>query len=168
MLTWLAVAFGLAFATAVVPVGSIELFLVGLATNRPDIPFLALGAVVAVGQVLGKVLHYYAARGVLRLPSLTRRRPRPKTRDRWWGRLSARVSAWTSRAAERAREHPRWMAGVFGVSSVVGLPPFGATTVLAGLTRMRVEVFVGAGLAGRFVRYSCLAAAPAVVADLLF
>jgi len=166
MLTWLAIAFGLAFATAVVPVGSIELFLIGLATNRPDIPFLALGAVVAVGQVTGKVLHYYAARGVLRLPSLTRRRARREPRAR--GRWPERVSAWTSRAAERAREHPRWMAGMFGVSSVVGLPPFGATTVLAGLTRMRLEIFLSAGLAGRFVRYSCLAAAPAVVADLLF
>ncbi|MGM1065529.1 hypothetical protein [Saccharothrix sp. Mg75] len=170
MLTWLGIAFGLAFATAVVPFGSIELFLIGLVTQRPDIPFAALGAAIAAGQVLGKLVHYYAAVGALRLSWrpprwLSRRLPRRAARPE---REPGRVAALLKAATERAREDPRWMAGVFGLSSVVGLPPFGMTTVLAGLTRMRVELFLAVGLAGRFVRYSCLAAAPAVFGDVFF
>ncbi|MDU0289435.1 hypothetical protein [Saccharothrix longispora] len=161
MLTWPWIAFGLAFATAVVPFGSIELFVIGLVTQRPDIPFAAVGAVVAVGQVLGKLVHYYAALGVLRLPPLLRRAPRP-------GRAPGRVATWMRAATERAQESPRWMAGIFCVSSVVGLPPFGATVLLAGLTRMRVELFLAIGLVGRFARYCCLAAAPGVFDDVFF
>lgn len=161
LLTWLAIAFGLAFATAVVPFGSIELFLIGLVTRRPDIPFVALGAAIAIGQVLGKLVHYYATVGVLRLPRLLSRSPSPERRP-------GRVATWLKWATERARESPRWMAGVFGVSSVIGLPPFGLMTVLAGLTRMRVELFLAVGVAGRSVRYSCVAVAPAMLDDVFF
>jgi membrane protein YqaA with SNARE-associated domain len=58
------------------------------------------------------------------------------------------------------------MVGLLGVSAVVGLPPFTATTLLAGTTRMRLSLFVTAGLLGRFVRYSALAAIPALLTTL--
>jgi membrane protein YqaA with SNARE-associated domain len=161
MVMWLGTAFGLACLSAVVPVLSIELFLIGLVTQRPDLSPVALGGAIAAGQVLGKMVHYYAARGAVRLPSLLRRTPRAD-------RPSGRVVSWTRSAALRARDRPGWMVGVLGTSSVVGLPPFGAMTVLAGLTGMRLSLFVAVGFGGRFIRYSCLAAAPAMLANLVF
>jgi membrane protein YqaA with SNARE-associated domain len=59
------------------------------------------------------------------------------------------------------------MFATYGVSSVVGLPPFMATTVLAGLARMSPAAFVSAGLGGRFVRFSILAASPALIAHFM-
>jgi membrane protein YqaA with SNARE-associated domain len=165
MAYWLGIALGLSFALAVVPVGSIEVFLVGLVLHRPDIPWLLLGAVVAVGQVFGKLVHYYAARGVLRLPAFVRPSAdgEPETKG-WRGRM-ARTMA---KAADRADERPGWLLSVFGVSALVGLPPFGATSVLAGVVGMRVSVFLGVALPARWIRYCGLAAAPSVVQGILF
>jgi len=169
MTYWLCIAFGLAFGLAVLPFGSIEVFLIGLVVHRPDIPWAALGLAVATGQVLGKLVHYYAARGMLRLPALVRVDPGGASagnsgRPGWRTRLATTMV----KATDRARERPAWLFGVFSVSALVGLPPFGATSVLAGLVEMRVAVFLAVALPARFVRYSALAAAPAVMEGLLF
>jgi membrane protein YqaA with SNARE-associated domain len=167
MAYWLCIGFVLAFGLAVFPFGSIEVFLIGLAANRPDIPWLALGVAVATGQVLGKLVHFYAARGALRIPALIRpgavANPVPG-RQGWRTRLTATMAS----ATERARRNPVWLHVVFAVSALVGLPPFGATTVLAGLVGVRPSVFLVLGLVGRIVRYSSLAAAPGLLTNVLF
>jgi membrane protein YqaA with SNARE-associated domain len=171
MLIWLGVSLGVAFGSAVLPLISMEIFVLGLVANHPDIPWLLLGAVIAVGQVAGKLIHYYAARGSLRLPAFLHRRPRPDRapsprRDRWAARTK-RMRAAVSALRERCQRHPRWMLGTYGVSSLVGMPPFMATTVLAGLVRMNLTAFVSAALVGRFIRFSLLAASPALAGWLL-
>ena len=170
MAYWLGIAFGLAFLLAVFPFGSIELFVVGLVVREPGIPWLALGVCTAAGQVAGKVVHYYAARGVVRLPAFTRAGAEPGAEPDGEERAGwrARAASWMAMAMDRAQERPGWMFGVFSVSTVVGLPPFGATTVLAGMVKMRMPVFLAVALPGRCIRYSALAAAPPVVASLLF
>jgi membrane protein YqaA with SNARE-associated domain len=50
---------------------------------------------------------------------------------------------------------------------MIGLPPFMATSVLAGMVRMKLSAFLGAGLIGRFIRFSIVAASPAVFASWL-
>lgn len=169
MLGWLCVTLGVAFGSAVVPLLSIEIFLVGLATQEPNIPWLALGAVVAVGQVAGKLIYYYAARGSLHLPAFLRRKPRldaePSPRRERWRLRTKRVRAWVERLKEKCHRHPRWMVGTYGLSSVFGMPPFMATSVLAGMVRMRLSAFLSAGLVGRFIRFSALAASPALFAS---
>jgi membrane protein YqaA with SNARE-associated domain len=170
MLMWLAISLGIAFGSALLPVISIEIFLIGLVTQEPGIPWIALGAVIAVGQVAGKLIYYYAAKGSLHLPAfLHRRKPGPPTprRERWALRTK-RIRARVERLTERCHRHPHWMFGTYSVSSVVGVPPFMATTVLAGLARMNLTAFLSAGLIGRFVRFSALAASPAVCAGWLF
>ncbi|HEX6355333.1 hypothetical protein [Actinophytocola sp.] len=167
MAYWLCIGFVLAFGMAVFPFGSIEVFLIGLAVNRPDIPWLALGAAVATGQVLGKLVHFYAARGALRLPALIRPAPDAtpeRGRPGWRTRLTATMAS----ATERAERHPGWLHAVFAVSALVGLPPFGATTVLAGLVGVRPGVFLAVGLLGRITRYSGLAAAPGLLTHVFF
>ncbi|QWF77089.1 hypothetical protein [Amycolatopsis sp. CA-230715] len=175
MLGWLCVTLGVAFSSALIPVVSVEVFVLGLATAQPTLHWLALGLVVAVGQLAGKLLFYLAARGSIKLPRklhdklharLHRERPPSPRRERWHARtkwLRAKLDA----LRERCHRHPHWMTGTYGVSSIVGLPPFMATTVLAGLVRMPLSTFLVAGLAGRMIRFSALAAAPAAFAGWL-
>ncbi|TWE22225.1 hypothetical protein [Prauserella muralis] len=171
MLGWLCLALGVAFGSAIVPVISVEVFVIGLMTSESGIPWLAMGAVVAIGQIAGKLLYYLAARGSIRLPAvlhdrLHRQRPPSARRERWHLRTK-RLRMWLESLRERCHRHPHWMASTYGISSIVGLPPFMATTVLAGLVRMSLSMFVAAGLLGRFVRFSVLAACPAVFAGLV-
>lgn len=169
MLMWLAVCMGVAFGSALLPLISIEIFLIALVSQEPGLPCLALGAAIAIGQVAGKLIYFWAARGDLHLPAFMRRRPKPLTRRRHRMALrTKRIRALAERITERCRRHPRWMVGTYGVSSVVGVPPFMATSVLAGMARMKLSAFVSAGLLGRFVRFSVLAASPAIFAGWLF
>ena len=167
MIAWLGLALGVAFGSALIPLISIEIFLVGLALQQPHIPWLCLGATVAVGQVAGKLLYYYAAKGSLRLPAFMHRKKEKLETRRGdaWHRRTKRLRMWVEFLREKCHRHPRWMVGTYGVSSVIGLPPFMATSVLAGMVRMSLSAFLGAGLIGRFIRYSLIAASPAVFAN---
>ncbi|MDI5977588.1 hypothetical protein [Amycolatopsis magusensis] len=171
MIGWLCVTLGVAFGSAIVPLISVEVFVIGLASSEPGVHWLAIGAAVAVGQIAGKLLYYLAAKGSIKLPKflhdrLHRERPMTPRRARWELRTK-RVRAWLEALRERCHRHPAWMTGTYGVSAVLGLPPFMATTVLAGLVRMPMSLFLGAGLAGRFARFSLLAASPAMFAGWL-
>jgi len=171
VLAWLFVTLGVAFGSAILPLLSIEIFLVGLAAQEPNIPWLALGAVVAVGQVAGKLLYFYAARGSLRLPNFLHRRHQtdkpPSARRERWALRTKRIRGWIEALKEKCHRHPRWMVGTYGLSSVLGMPPFMATSVLAGMVRMSLSAFLSAGLIGRFIRFSALAASPALFAGWL-
>jgi membrane protein YqaA with SNARE-associated domain len=81
-----------------------------------------------------------------------------------WHRRTKRIRAKVEALREKCHRHPRWMVGTYGISSVLGLPPFMATSVLAGMVRMSLTAFLGAGLIGRFIRFSALAASPAICA----
>jgi membrane protein YqaA with SNARE-associated domain len=166
VIAWLGLTLGVAFGSALLPLISIEIFLVGLAMQQPHIPWLFLGAVVAVGQVAGKLLYYYAAKGDLHLPKFMHRKGEKLETPRRvrWHRRTKRVRMWIEALREKCHRHPRWMVGTYGLSSVLGLPPFMATSVLAGMVRMSLTAFLGAGLIGRFIRFSALAASPAICA----
>lgn len=172
MIGWLFLAFGIALGVAVAPIFSVEVFVVSLASTTA-IPWILIGAAVATGQVAGKTLYYLGARGSIRLPAPLhrhlRRQHQPSARWSRWRAKSGRIRgwldglrAWIEKLRERCRCHPYWLNGTYGVSALIGLPPFMAITVLAGLLRMRPSVFITTGLAGRFVRFSALAAAPAM------
>lgn len=168
MLASLLVAAGVAFGSAVIPLISIEVFVLALVAREPGLPCLALGAVVAVAQIAGKLLYYLAARGTLRLPSFMHRKPKPLTERRLrWQQRTKRVRAWVERLTEKCHRHPHWMTGTYGVSAVIGLPPFMATTVLAGLARMSMATFLTAGFIGRCIRFTLLAMSPALLSGWL-
>lgn len=171
MFGWFCVTVGVALGSALLPLISVEVFVLGLAAENHRVHWAVIGAAVAIGQVAGKLLYYLAARGSIRLPSflhnqLHRERPMTPRREAWRTRtkgLRDKVDA----LRERCHRHPKWMAVTYTVSAVVGLPPYMAMTVLAGFARMRMSLFIGAGLAGRFARYSVLAASPAIFAGWL-
>lgn len=165
MIGWLFLAFGVALGVAVAPVFSVELFVISLASTTA-IPWLLIGASVATGQIAGKTVYYLGARGSIQLPAplhrrLHRQRESSALRIRWQAK-SARIRGWVEGLRERCQRHPYWLNGTYGVSAIIGLPPFMATSVLAGLMRMRLGVFLTTGIVGRFIRFSALAAAPAL------
>ncbi|WP_371927558.1 hypothetical protein [Lentzea sp. HUAS12] len=164
MLALVGLTFGVAFGSALVPLISIEMFVLGLCARWPDTSFWIVGLSVAVGQVLGKLLYFYAARGDIHLPKLLHRKPsgKPSRLKRWFG-PGTRLHRWGDWIHVKCRAHPNWMAGTHGVSALVGVPPFMATSVLAGLAGMSTLMFVATGMVGRFARFSVLAASPAVV-----
>jgi membrane protein YqaA with SNARE-associated domain len=157
----LCLTFGVAFGSALVPFISIEIFVIGLVTQQPGISWWWIGIAVAVGQVLGKMFYFLAARGSLRLPAFLKRADKPaKPLSPWRRKWKTRLE-WVR---VRCHRHPHWMFGTHAVSSVVGLPPFMFTTVLAGLAGMSSWLFISTGMIGRFARFSLLAASPAAVA----
>lgn len=166
MLGWLCVALGVAFGSAIIPLISVEVFVIGLVASKPSTHWLAIGAVVAVGQVAGKLLYFLAARGSIELPRFLRDRPRREKpssprRKRWRLRTKS-LRATLNSLRERCHQHPHWMISTYATSAVIGLPPFMATSVLAGLVKMRLSTFIAVGLLGRWTRFSALAASPAL------
>ncbi|MEV4320206.1 hypothetical protein [Actinocrispum sp. NPDC049592] len=143
---------------------NVEIFVLALVTKEPALPWLALGAVVAAAQVAGKMLFYMAARGWLHLPKFMHREPKPLTPRRVaWQQRTKRLRGWVDGLTEKCHRHPHWMVGTYGVSAVTGIPPFMATTILAGLARMSLVTFLTTGLAGRWIRFSLLAASPGLI-----
>jgi membrane protein YqaA with SNARE-associated domain len=174
VLATLGIALGVAFCSAVVPVINIEIFLIAMATNEASAPWqwLALGAVVAAGQTAGKLLYYLAARESLEMPKFLRRKPtddQPITQRRLrWRNRTERWRAMIDRITEKCHRHPAWMMGTYGVSSVIGIPPYMAVVVIAGLVRMSLLSFLSVGFLGRCLRFTVLAASPELVAAWLF
>lgn len=166
--------------SALIPVFNIELYLVGLVSQQPQLHWWLLGLTAAVGQLSGKSLFYLAGRGALRWPGwLPGRTERGDRRwSRWPQRLPGRAhrgegrwSRWLQRLHERfhhtARYRPRWTITVLLASATIGIPPFAATALIAGLAKVPLPAFLVTGLMGRFTRFSAIAASPGLIATLL-
>lgn len=151
----IALTFGTCAISALIPVISAELYLLGMAalTTAPCIWVLAAAA--ATGQITGKLAYYYAGRGMLRLPW------RP-ARGRWAVRWQRRLARWRAAAETRSG----WTTASVGTSAVLGIPPLGAMSVFAGCARLPVAMFAGIGVAGRYARFSLILALPGLLARL--
>lgn len=143
-------AFVAALVSAVVPVLNIELYLVGAVVTTGDGALTAMALAAAAGQTLGKLPYYYAGRGSLSTPWLRRRAATP-------GKWAARAEAWRLRAEEK----PAWGAGLVAVSSLMSVPPFMVVSVLAGVVRINVLLFVGITFLTRAARFLLVVFAPA-------
>jgi membrane protein YqaA with SNARE-associated domain len=174
--TWLMVTLGVAIAAALFPPLSVELFALGLILKHPELPWWGLAAMIALGQFLGKLVYFYAGRGQIRLPQFLHRRataattqregpppPEPTGPRRYWHRAWVWVrNAWFW-LRDKCHEHPYWMLGALACSSLVGLPPFAATAVLAGLAGLSLRSFALGVIPGRFIRFALIAASPIMV-----
>ncbi|MGW2091251.1 VTT domain-containing protein [Promicromonospora sukumoe] len=119
---------------------ALEAYLAVAATD-PTYPSVVLAAVAAVGQVAGKLLWYWAGAGTTRLPWLRHKLESPK------------VAAAMARWRERTDGRPVYLGLVLLCSAFAGLPPFMVMSVVAGVLRVRMWLFVGTGLVGRFLRF---------------
>lgn len=104
-------------------------------------PSVVLAVVAAAGQVAGKLLWYWAGAGTTRLPWLRRKLESPK--------VEAAMSRWRDRTDGR----PVYTGAVLLASAFAGIPPFMLMSVVAGVLRVRIWLFVGTGLVGRFFRF---------------
>jgi membrane protein YqaA with SNARE-associated domain len=178
LLGWLFVALGIAIASSVLPILSVEVFLVAFAAHHPHLPvplFILLGAMTAVGQVAGKLLYFYAARGSLHLPAFMHRAagasqnttalgpPPERGLRRWWHAVASRIRLAWLWLRVRCHRHPKVLIAATATSALFGVPPFLATTVLAGLAGLSLRTFVAASLPARFLRFTLLAASPSLV-----
>jgi membrane protein YqaA with SNARE-associated domain len=134
------------FATCVVsgfvPLVSAELFLLAVAALAPDAGLSAIALLATLGQMVAKSGMYLGGKGVLRLPLGGRRADLDA--------LRARIERWSSRDL------------LVFVSAAVGLPPFFATSILAGTLRFPFARFVVVGFAGRLLRFSLFLAVPSL------
>jgi membrane protein YqaA with SNARE-associated domain len=119
---------------------ALEAYLVVAATSDAY-PSVVLAAVAAAGQIAGKLLWYWAGAGTTRLPWLRRKLESPKA--------AAAMTRWRDRTDGR----PVYMGLVLLASAFAGLPPFMVMSVVAGVLRVRLWLFIGTGLVGRFCRF---------------
>jgi membrane protein YqaA with SNARE-associated domain len=143
---WIGLTFGYSLVSALVPVVNAELYLVGLMTRQPQLAWWLVGLAAAAGQMVGKLVYYYAGRGTLQLPARLRR----------WSRRLARFQ-------QTCHDRPVWTAGVLLASASIGLPPYLAIALLAGVGRVPLPTFLVTGLVGRFARFGAIAASPALI-----
>jgi membrane protein YqaA with SNARE-associated domain len=125
-----------------IPLINAEVYLVGIiavgAVGSPSaLPAIVLLA--ALGQMVAKIILYYAALGALELPG---------------GRTQAKIAATRARL-DRWRRRPTW---VLAVSSTVGLPPFYLVSLAAGALQIRLRTFVTIGMIGRVVHFGVVVA----------
>ena len=143
-------AFVVCLVSGVFPLVNAEIFLAALviavAPSHPELFLIALMG--TLGQVVAKSAMYWGARGLWNLPL----QKYEEKMARWRGRFT--------------RSEPGLSLFIF-VSAFSGLPPFFVVSILAGLFKIPFLRFIAAGMIGRFLRFSIVVWAPALVMDLL-
>jgi membrane protein YqaA with SNARE-associated domain len=132
--------------SAVIPIFNMEAYIVLAFAKTHGHSELTMAAIGSLGQNIGKLVWFYAARGALNVKWLKDRLEDPK----------------------RQRSYERWRSQVEGrpvfsgvltfASAAIGFPPFFAMAMVAGTLRMNVVVFFFAGLVGRTLFFWALLA----------
>ncbi|HKP76252.1 MAG TPA: VTT domain-containing protein [Longimicrobiaceae bacterium] len=136
-----ATSFAICGLGALLPFVNTELYLIGAAALTPRTLWAPLVVAGTVGAMVGKVLLYYAGRGVVKLPG-------------------GRVQRGLAKTQARMEARPAVGMALYAVSAVVGVPPFYVTTVAAGAVGMNFWFFLVAGFVGRLVRFAAVVALP--------
>lgn len=130
---------------ALVPFVNTEVYLIGAAALTPPELWAPLVVAGTVGAMAGKVLLYYAGRGVVKLPG-------------------GRVKRGLEKARSQMETRPRVGMALYAASALIGIPPFYVTTLAAGAVRMNIAFFLAVGFVGRLVRFALVVALPALAA----
>ena len=135
--------FAVSLIAGLIPLVNAEVFLVGLVRLAIDdasqLPWVVVAA--AAGQMVAKIGLYHAGRGMLELPR---------------GRYRAKIEAVRERI-ERWKSKPYI---IYGLSSVLGIPPFYLTVIAAGAMQISFQAFLAIAMAGRLLRFAVLVALP--------
>lgn len=142
-----AASFAVAIISGLVPVVNAELYLVGVVLAVGGIPeALLLAVIVALGQMVAKIVMYQAA---LRATNLGKRSPRLEPKIE---KARAYVEKWRSKPLS-----------VSFVSATLGLPPFYLVSLVAGMLQVPFRAFFIVGLIGRTLRFATIAVIAAAV-----
>lgn len=138
---WVAV---LSFISAVFPLVSAEVVVLGLAAASDTPNVVLLAAVATAAQMAGKsTMYWLGARVAVHTPARYR-----ASMERWEHRFRA----------SRGR-----VGSLVLLSSASGLPPFYVISTLAGAFKTSFLTFLIAGTVGRFIRFASLAWFPGIV-----
>ncbi|MFY0407089.1 hypothetical protein [Solicola sp. PLA-1-18] len=150
MLEWLGVvaaSVGTGVLSALVPVVNAEAALAVTAAASPAALAYVAAVFVGVGQTIGKIILFEAARR-----GREWRKDKPKKPREELPRWRRRLAEWSDRCL--AAMHGRWRSnGVVLLSASVGIPPLLAVAVLAGAARNRRLDFAICCLVGRIARF---------------
>jgi membrane protein YqaA with SNARE-associated domain len=133
---------GVSFASALIPLINLEVYLVGLGAVAGTERVWLFATVAGVGQMLGKLVWYYLGANSLRWGWVRRKVETPKAQ--------AKLELWRRRTHER----PLIGALLLFLSAATGFPPFAIVAVLAGQLRMSVALFLAVGTVGRTLRFA--------------
>ncbi|MBA2639205.1 MAG: VTT domain-containing protein [Nocardioidaceae bacterium] len=143
-MTLLLATFGVALASAWIPIIPIEGYLAGAVTQTSLSPLLLAGS-ATVGQMAGKVAIFLLGRQSMQWPWLRKQLARHKA-ERWVERLTTALN-----------RRPFAADGIVLGSAFIGIPPFAVVSVLAGQLRVQLARFVLWGTVGRFARFAAVA-----------
>lgn len=126
--------------SSVIPILSIEVFLVAVALAAPPglLGAIALVSLATLGQVLGKLPVYASTRAVASVPGRHQR-------------FIERARSWVARFGNRP-------LALIGTSALLGLPPFSLVSTAAGALAIPVGPFCAVIAAGRAARFALLLA----------
>ena len=147
--------------SGLIPLINAEALLIAAVVQAHD-RWPAVVIAIALGQSGAKVLIYLTARdGRSLLPaSWSHRTRRPVALAHTLPtRLSGMTRRWSPNADRVAELVRRPVAGsaLILASAVGGIPPLAATSVIAGMSRMRLSLFGATCLTGRLVRFTIIA-----------
>jgi membrane protein YqaA with SNARE-associated domain len=133
--------FGFSFASALIPILNVEVYLSAVGTQTNVAAALGLSLVASAGQTLGKIIWYVVARRSIDSHWVQKKLDKPKVRpvyDRWQARTEGR---------------PWYAAGILFAAASLGIPPLLILSVIAGSLKMRFSVFVVSCFVGRTLRF---------------
>ncbi|CUR56158.1 conserved membrane hypothetical protein [metagenome] len=134
--------FGIALASALLPLINIEIYLGGLAGAGVGMgESLAIATAAGVGQTLGKIVWYELAQRSFE----SERVQKKLTNEKW----RAAYAKWQARITGRP-----WYAGaIMFASAFAGVPPLLVLAMVAGTLHMPRWVFIPTVLVGRVLRF---------------
>ena len=136
------------FLAGMIPIINAEVYLVGVSiwvVKRPE-QLPAIIILAALGQMIAKVILYYAGMGMFELPT---------------GKWKARID----RARAKLARWEKQPYLVYAASASVGLPPLYLTTFAAGAMRLNFMMFCLIGFAGRVLRFAVIVSIPWMAAN---
>lgn len=147
------------FASALFPVLNIEVVALALPVAQPKGWLLSV-LCLTVGQTIGKVVIFHAARGGAGwLERWKKRHPGRKVGSgpRWW----QRIVEWSNNLF-RLLDYTWPAGGVVLLAAAAGIPPLAVVSVMAGARKTPLWIFVLATFVGRAARLLVLAVPVAI------
>lgn len=132
------------FASALMPLVSIELYLSMVAGHLGLGHAVVLSLLAAAGQTTGKLVWYTAGHRGAESRWMQKLQAKPK--------FGASYQTWVARVEGR----PIYTTGAVTLGALTGLPPLLVMSVVAGTVRMRLPVFITACVIGRFGRFMAI------------
>ncbi len=145
--------FGVAVASALIPIINIEVYIAGIATLVDDYGVWPVSLVAAAGQAVGKAVWYEVGRTSMSWPYIQKKMAAPK-----WQRQYENVKV-------RTDNRPWLGSALLFVSATVGFPPLAIMAVVAGQLRFHRVWFYLTTFVGRTLRFVAVLGGVSLLTD---